>query len=88
MEAGEQLRNQLDRMGTKAEDSERRTDALIDWLEGRRTAIRELAQETTTEAEEMLRTYLEGEEEEAMDGFEFLRWRRSASSVTGGSCRR
>jgi hypothetical protein len=71
MESGEQFRGQLERMRDQAGETERRTDALIDSLEGRKTAIRELAQETKAEAEEMLQTYLEGEEE-ALDGFEFL----------------
>src|SRR3712207_8609573 len=50
--------------------SERRTDALVDTLEGRKTAIRDKARETKGEAVDMMRTYLEGEEE-ALDGFEF-----------------
>ena len=50
---------------------ERRTDALVDNLEGRKTAIRELARETKAEAVEMMKTYL-GDETEALDGFEFL----------------
>ena len=54
-------------MRDQAEETERRTYALIDSLEGRKTAIRELAQETKTEAEDMLQTYLEGEEE-GLDG--------------------
>ena len=58
-------------MNAEAEETERRTDALVDTLEGRKTAIRELAQETKSEAEEMMKTYLE-DEEEALDGFEFL----------------
>ena len=58
-------------MNSEAEETERRTDALVDSLEGRKTAIRELAQETKSEAEEMMKTYLE-DEEEALDGFEFL----------------
>jgi len=71
MEDGDDFRDQLDRMRDEAEETERRTDALIDSREGRKTAIRELAQETKSEAEEMLQTYL-GDEEEALDGFEFL----------------
>jgi hypothetical protein len=71
MEDGDRFRDQLDRMRNEAEETERRTDALIDSLEGRKTAIRELARETKSEAEEMLQTYL-GDEEEALDGFEFL----------------
>ena len=42
MEDGERFRDQLDRMRDEAEETERRTDALIDSLEGRKTAIREL----------------------------------------------
>jgi hypothetical protein len=40
-------------------------------LEGRKTAIREKARETKSEAGEMMKSYL-GEEDEALDGFEFL----------------
>jgi hypothetical protein len=71
MEGADEFRDQLDRMRTEAEETERRTDALVDSLEGRKTAIREKAQETKSEAAEMLKAYLEGEEE-ALDGFEFL----------------
>jgi hypothetical protein len=71
MEDGDRFRDQLDRMRREAEETESRTDALIDSLDGRKTAIRELARETKSEAEEMLQTYL-GDEEEALDGFEFL----------------
>ena len=71
MEGADDFRDQLDRMRTEAEETERRTDALVDSLEGRKTAIREKAQETKSEAAEMLKAYLEGEEE-ALDGFEFL----------------
>ena len=48
-----------------------RTDELIDGLEGKKTAIREMARETKGEAVEMMKTYL-ADEEEALDGFEFL----------------
>ena len=58
-------------MGEQAAETERRTDAYIDTLEGRKTAIREKARETKSEAVDMMKTYLEGEEE-ALDGFEFL----------------
>jgi hypothetical protein len=71
MDGGEQFRDRLDRMRQEAEETERRTDALVDSLDGRKTAIRDLARETKGEAEEMCETYLEGEEE-ALDGFEFL----------------
>jgi len=71
MEGADDFREQLDGMGKEAEETERRTDAHIDTLEGRKTAIREKAQETKGEAAEMREAYLEGEEE-ALDGFEFL----------------
>jgi hypothetical protein len=71
MEGADAFKDQLDRMSDEAEQTERRTDSLIDSLEGRKTAIRDMARETKTEAEGMMQTYLEGEEE-ALDGFEFL----------------
>jgi hypothetical protein len=71
LEDAEDFREDLDRMRDQAGETERRTDALVDGLEGRKTAIREMARETKAEATDMMKTYLEGEEE-ALDGFEFL----------------
>jgi hypothetical protein len=71
MEDAEQFEADLQRMKEEAAETERRTDALIDGLEGRKTAIREMARETKSEATEMMKTYL-ADEEEALDGFEFL----------------
>src|SRR4051812_984434 len=71
MEGGERFSQTLAEMREQAEETERRTDALVDTLEGRKTAIRELARETKSEATDMMKTYL-GDEEEALDGFEFL----------------
>jgi hypothetical protein len=71
MEDAEQFEEQLRRMKEEAAETERRTDALIDGLEGRKTAIPDMARETKQEATEMMQTYL-GDEEEALDGFEFL----------------
>ncbi len=71
MEGADDFRAQLEGMGEDAAETERRTDAHVDTLEGRKTAIREKAQETKGEAAEMREAYLEGEEE-ALDGFEFL----------------
>lgn len=71
MEDAERFESQLERMRREAAETERRTDALIDGLDGKKTAIRDMARETKSEATEMMRTYLEGEEE-ALDGFEFL----------------
>jgi hypothetical protein len=71
MEGAEDFEELLGRMGREAAETERRTDDLVDDLEGRKTAIREKARETKQEAAEMRDTYLAGEEE-ALDGFEFL----------------
>ena len=71
MEGAEAFADDLERMRTQAAETERRTDELVDGLEGRKTAIREKACETKCEATEMMKTYLGGEEE-ALDGFEFL----------------
>jgi hypothetical protein len=71
MEDAEQFKADLERMRTQAEETERRTDALVDTLEGKKTAIRDKARETKSEAVDMMKTYLGGEEE-ALDGFEFL----------------
>jgi rubrerythrin len=71
MEGADAFKEQLDRMLEEARETERRTDELIDSLEGRKTAIRDKAQETKSEADEMMKTYLGGEDE-ALDGFEFL----------------
>ena len=71
MEGADAFASDLERMEREAGDVEQRTDALVDGLEGRKTAIREKARETKGEATEMAETYL-GDEEEALDGFEFL----------------
>jgi hypothetical protein len=71
MEDAESFSEALSLMAEQAAETERRTDALIDGLDGKKTAIRELARETRGEATEMMQTYLAGEED-ALDGFEFL----------------
>jgi hypothetical protein len=71
MDGADQFESDLEKMKRDAQETERRTDELIDSLEGKKTAIREKAQETKSEADEMRETYL-AEEEEALDGFEFL----------------
>jgi hypothetical protein len=71
MEGAEDFQAELKRMHEQAAETERRTDALVDGLEGKKTAIREKARETKSEAVGMMRTYLK-DEEEALDGFEFL----------------
>ena len=71
MEGADEFRSTLEEMGEQAAETERRTEELVETLEGRKTAIQEKARETKGEAEEMMQTYLGGEEE-ALDGFEFL----------------
>jgi hypothetical protein len=71
MEGADDFKHRLQKMRDEAAETERRTDELVDTLEGKKTAIREKAAEVKSEAKEMMQTYLEGEEE-ALDGFEFL----------------
>jgi hypothetical protein len=71
MEGADDFQGDLDRMHEQAAETERRTDELVDGLEGKKTAIRQKAGDTKSEAIEMMDTYLAGEEE-ALDGFEFL----------------
>lgn len=61
----------LERMRQQAAETEQRTEELIDTFEGKKTAIRDMARQTKSEAADMMKTYL-GDEEEALDGFEFL----------------
>jgi hypothetical protein len=71
MEGADEFKARLDKMSKEAAETERRVDALVSRLDGRKTAIREKAAETKAEAKEMMKTYLAGEDE-ALDGFEFL----------------
>ena len=71
MEDAEGFSGALSQMREQAAETERRTDELIDGLDGKKTAIRDMARETKGEATEMMETYL-ADEEEALDGFEFL----------------
>jgi hypothetical protein len=71
MEGADDFAGKLERMGREAAETEQRTAQLVDGLEGKKTAIHDKARETKGEATEMMKTYLEGEEE-ALDGFEFL----------------
>jgi hypothetical protein len=71
MEGAEGFSEDLERMRSESAETERRTESLVDGLDGKKTAIRDKARETKGEANEMAKTYLAGEEE-ALDGFEFL----------------
>ena len=68
---GSSLTETLQQMCEEAEETESRCVELADQREGKKTAILEKAQETKSEATEMMRTYL-GEDSDELDGFEFL----------------
>ena len=65
------LADALCEMREEAEETESRCIDLADQRDGKKTAILEKAQETKSEATEMMRTYL-GEDSDELDGFEFL----------------
>ena len=71
MEGADDLKTELDRMRSESEETERRTEQLVDGIEGKKTAIQEKARETKGEANDMRETYL-ADEEEVLDGLEFL----------------
>jgi hypothetical protein len=71
MEDADRFEDPLAQMRDEAAETERRTDAHVDTRDGRKTAIRDKAAETKSEAKAMMQTYL-AEETEALDGFEFL----------------
>ena len=67
----EEVAGVLARMREEAEETERRCTEIADARDGKKTAILEKAQETRSEATEMMSTYL-GEDADGLDGFEFL----------------
>lgn len=67
----DELRAELERMHEEARETEERCTEVAGQHEGRKTAILEAARETRGEADEMMRTYLAGEDD-PLDGFEFL----------------
>ena len=67
----DEIRARLEQMREEAEETERRTLALVERLEGKKTAIQEKGRETKGEATEMMKIYL-GEDAHELDGFEFL----------------
>jgi hypothetical protein len=71
LEEAESTKDVLDRMNAEATETEERGTALVDTLEGKKTAILEKARETKSKASDMLQTYID-EESDALDGFEFL----------------
>jgi hypothetical protein len=67
----EQLVATLTRMSEEAAETARRCEEVAGARTGRKTAILDKARETTSEAKEMMQTYL-GEDAEGLDGLEFL----------------
>jgi hypothetical protein len=61
----------LQKMREEAAETERRCTDVADARDGKKTAILEKAQETKSEATEMMQTYLGGDSD-GLDGFEFL----------------
>jgi hypothetical protein len=71
VEEEEEIVATLKQMRDEAEETERRCTEVADSRDGKKTAILEKAQETKTEATDMMSTYLGGESD-GLDGFEFL----------------
>jgi hypothetical protein len=67
----EEVAGVLTQMREEAEETERRCTEIADSRNGKKTAILEKAQETKSEATEMMSTYL-GDDADGLDGFEFL----------------
>lgn len=67
----QELRTQLERMSDEARETEERCTDVAGSFNGKKTAIVEQAHETRDEADEMMKTYLGGEDD-PLDGFEFL----------------
>jgi hypothetical protein len=67
----DELAGRLQRMREEAEETERRGTEIAGNRDGKKTAILEKAQETKSEAAEMMSTYL-GSDSDDLDGFEFL----------------
>jgi hypothetical protein len=67
----DEIAQKLQRMREEATETERRGTELADKRDGKKTAILDKAQETKSEATEMMRTYL-GDDADDLDGFEFL----------------
>jgi hypothetical protein len=62
----------LEKMGQEAKETADRAQEIAATREGRKTAIEDKARETKLELQEMAKTYLDGEDTDELDGFEFL----------------
>jgi hypothetical protein len=67
----DEIAGRLQRMRKEAEETERRCTDIADERNGKKTAILDKAQETKSEATDMMQTYL-GSDADDLDGFEFL----------------
>jgi hypothetical protein len=68
----EDIQKKLQQMRQEAEETEQRGTQVAESRDGKKTAILDKAQETKSEATEMMRTYLGGEDADGLDGFEFM----------------
>jgi hypothetical protein len=71
MEGADDYQELLKRMQQEAKETAQHAQRAAAGRKGKKTAIERKAGETKREAQEMMKTYLSGEEE-ALDGFEFL----------------
>jgi hypothetical protein len=67
----DEIAERLDRMGEEAQETADRCEQVAGTFDGKKTAILDEARTVKQDATEMMKTYLEGEDE-ALDGFEFL----------------
>jgi hypothetical protein len=70
-EEDESLVEALQRMAEEAAATQERCEQVAAGIDGKKTAIADMARETKQKASEMMATYLD-EESDALDGFEFL----------------
>ena len=70
-EEDESLVEALQRMAEEAKATQERCEEVASSIEGKKTAIADMARETKQKASEMMDTYLD-EDSDALDGFEFL----------------
>ena len=68
----DEIAQKLQQMRSEAEETEKRGTELADSRDGKKTAILDKAQETKSEATEMMQTYLGGDDVDGLDGFEFM----------------
>jgi hypothetical protein len=67
----DEIAGRLQQMRKEAEETEKRCTDIADERNGKKTAILDRAQETKSEATDMMETYL-GSDADDLDGFEFL----------------